>query len=218
MKKFDFYEFTGILSPGVLLLCGLAWIYSDVYGVISNKDISVGDLGIIVVLAYVAGHLLQSLGNVLENVWWFCWRGMPSDWVRSQKHVIISEPQIKIIPAKVKKILKIECPDNISTLNKKDWFFITRQMYAIVKNAGLTERIDIFNGNYGMFRGIACSLIVLLCCVIIEVNFSNIKIIITLIILLILSLIRMHRFGVHYVRELFIQFISIQSDKSGINK
>jgi hypothetical protein len=80
MRKFDFYEFTGILAPGALVVYGVSRIFPDVGIIVREEKISFGELGLLLILAYVAGHLLQSFGNGIEWLWWRCCGGMPSDW------------------------------------------------------------------------------------------------------------------------------------------
>jgi hypothetical protein len=209
MKKFNFYEFAGVIAPGAVVLYGLARIYPEL-GLIGRDEISFGEFGLLLVLAYVAGHLLQSLGNVIEWAWWSCAGGWPSEWVRTRKKNILAIEQWKVLPARVRDILQIECPDDLATLTQADWKAITRQVYAAVRNAGRAERIDIFNGNYGMFRGIAAALIVILIAAFENPSCGTWKLYSVLIVLVLLALIRMHRFGVHYARELFVQFIGIR--------
>jgi len=63
MKSLDQYEFTGILVPGVIALYGLARMFPETVGLVGEKDFSVGELGLFVVLAYAAGHLVQAIGK-----------------------------------------------------------------------------------------------------------------------------------------------------------
>lgn len=63
-----------------------------------------------------------------------------------------------------------------------------------------TERIDIFNGNYSLFRGLAVSfLIIAVLCFI----YLNNTVTLFAFILFILSTSRMIRFAKHYAKELF---------------
>jgi len=70
MRKFDFYEFAGIIAPGALAVYGLARIYPELGILIHNESVSFGELGLLLILAYVAGHLIQSFGNLIEWIWW----------------------------------------------------------------------------------------------------------------------------------------------------
>src|SRR5262245_47565209 len=155
MKRFDFYEFAGVLAPGVVVMYGLARIYPGLGILVHDEKVGFGELGLLLILAYVAGDLLQSLGNLIEWRWWRCAGGWPSDWVRTRKWNIIAAAQWRVLPARIRNGLQITCPDDLVKLTPEEWRPITRQVYAAVRKAGRAERVDIFNGNYGMFRGVA---------------------------------------------------------------
>lgn len=210
MKKFDFYEFTGVLAPGAVVVYGLARIYPELGILVHDEKVSFGELGLLLILAYVAGHLIQSFGNLVEWIWWRCAGGWPSDWVRTRKRGIIATAQWKVLPARIRDGLQIKCPDDLSTISADEWKPITRQVYAAVRKAGRADRVDIFNGNYGMFRGVAAGLIVILVAAFNDVETDRWKLYGALFVMALLALMRMHRFGVHYARELFVQFIGMQ--------
>jgi len=213
MKKFDFYEFAGVLAPGAIVLYGAAQIYPALGLLAKNKEISFGEFGLLLILAYVVGHLIQSFGNLLEWIWWKCADGWPSDWVRTRKRGIIATAQWEVLPTRIRDGLQIKCPDDVSTLSADEWKPITRQVYAAVRKAGRADRVDIFNGNYGMFRGVAAGLIVILMVALMSVKTDRWKLYGALLVMALLALIRMHRFGVHYARELFVQFLDMQTDE-----
>lgn len=213
-KEFTFYEFVGIISPGVVLLLILSYIFPDLCGTSNLKDISIGGMGIIVIIAYVLGHLVQSIGNLLEKIWWGIFNGMPTNWViASDKKSFLSSSQIASFPDKIKQNLKIDSKNPISSYEPDEWFAITKQIYAAVKQANAADRIDTFNGNYGFFRGIAASLFVGLTALIIDRGLSQWQLVVIVMFLLVLAIARMHRFGKHYARELFVQFLQIKESK-----
>lgn len=213
MDKTQIYDFAGIITPGAVSLYALSRIYPQIGLLTGDEKISFGEFGLLLILAYVAGHLIQAIGNAIESVYWRCLGGVPSDWVQNGAHYLIAPQQISRVPLQIREVLKLNCPDDLKELRRTDWFSITRQIYAAVKQAGQSERIDIFNGRYGMLRGVAASLIVVM---IAAINKSAPwPLYIVLLILVFLSLYRMHRFGVHYARELFLQFLTINPTKDG---
>jgi hypothetical protein len=215
MKKFDFYEFAGVLCPGAVVVFGLSKIYPTLAPLISKQEgASIGDLGFFVILSYIAGHLVQAVGNVFEKFWWMCWGGLPSNWLRSTRERLLTKEQKEHLRLKFEKLTGTHIKP-ISDLRKKEWFVITRRMYAIVSHAGRSGRIDIFNGNYGMFRGIGAAMFVLIAASLVEVGWQHPRRYAILGGALILALLRMHRFGVHYARELFVQFLTTEkTDKA----
>src|SRR3989304_5458803 len=103
MRKFDFYEFAGILVPGTLFLAGLVYFWPGVIASDSLDKISIGGLGLFTLLAYVSGHLIQAIGDWIEEGWWLAGGG--------------------------------------------------------TKRA---SRVDTFNGNYGLHRGLVAAALLLL--------------------------------------------------------
>ncbi len=212
MKKFDFYEFAGVLCPGAVVVFGLAKIYPTLAPLISKQEgASLGDLGFFVILSYVAGHLVQAFGNIIEKLWWLCWGGLPSNWLRSKRERLLTDDQKAHLKVKFEKLSGTHIKP-IGDLTRRAWFNITRQMYAIVSHAGRAVRIDIFNGNYGMFRGIAAAMVVLIVASTVETGWHHPQRYAFLGSALLLALLRMHRFGVHYARELFVQFLATEKD------
>ena len=157
MKQFDFYEFTGILVPGVVSLMGVLLLFPDVFRPDFIKDFSVGGLGLFVVLAYVLGHLVQAIGNVVEAAWWKLWGGMPTDWVRTKPDRLLAPSQVAALGKLIRERLGLE-ETEITNSTRSQWYWLTCQIYAQVSNAGRASRIDVFNGNYGLNRGIAAGL------------------------------------------------------------
>jgi hypothetical protein len=88
-----------------------------------------------------------------------------------------------------------------------EWSFIIRQVYGVVSSAGQASRVDTFNGNYGLHRGIAASCIVLFGSCLWSAKYWPNELILAG--LFCVALMRMHRFGRLYARELFMQFITI---------
>ncbi len=68
--------------------------------------------------------------------------------------------------------------------------------------------MDTFNGNYGLNRGLAASLLVLAVLNIFS-DWSQWSISIWFVVGAGLAIYRMDRFGVHYGRELFVQFLTL---------
>jgi hypothetical protein len=214
MYKLDFYEFVGILAPGVVFLVGLGYLFPDLESQMIANNISIGDFGILLIISYVSGHVVQSVGNLIEKVYWWFWGGEPTDWVRTKKHYLISVGQIIALKQKISQQLINEHVEDIDKLNYESWRSLTRQISARIVSMGMGFRINLFNGNYGLFRGISSVFISLLAIMLLNIHIFNIKLIFGLIFLIVLSLYRMHRFGCNYAKELFTQFIELPSKNS----
>lgn len=210
-KEFTFYEFVGVISPGMVFLLIVAYIFPDFCDSSGIRDISIGGLGVVVIIAYVLGHLIQSIGNLVEKIWWWFFGGMPTNWIiKENKKSYLSPEQIIVFPDKISTILKIKPKKSITAYDSDEWFGITRQIYAAVSQAKAANRVDTFNGNYGFFRGIASSLFAGLLVFIVERGWCQWQLITIVAFLFVLAIARMHRFGKHYARELFVQFLQIK--------
>ena len=215
MKEFDFYGTAGVIAPGMVFIVGLVVLFFPHHSkdLMAISDVSLGSLGVGLILAYVAGQLLQAVGNAIETVWWWFWSGMPTDWVRSGKHELISPSQRMLLESRIR--LTINDPTfALSGTTDKHWYAITRQLYAAVAAADRSARIDIFNGNYGLCRGIAAGLFVLLVTSAI-MHWQAWKVELLLAALIALAIYRMHRFAVRYGREVFAQYLQLSPSGPG---
>jgi hypothetical protein len=85
---------------------------------------------------------------------------MPSDWVTRDPPALLSADQIENVRTRIATRLSIMIP-KMAGLDRKKWWPISRQIYADVAKNGKPDRIDTFNGNYGLNRGLAASCLVL---------------------------------------------------------
>ena len=89
-SQFNAYEYIGVIAPGAVLSLGVILLWPETKEIFFSSNISVGELGLFLIIAYVAGHLLQSVGNAIEKALWKCFGGMPTDWVLNEKQTLIS--------------------------------------------------------------------------------------------------------------------------------
>lgn len=212
MKDFDFYQIAGVIAPGMVVIAGVVFLFfpEEQKAVLSISNVSIGGLGVGLLIAYVVGQLLQAIGNGFEEFWWWIRGGWPTDWVRTGKHKPMQPDQLMIIQEKLRVILKND-HFNVESLTRKEWRSVTSQIYSKVENANVNRRVDIFNANYGLSRGLVATTFVLmfgqvLCCG------WTIAIWLFLLGLLILSIYRMDRAGRTYARELFSKFLDTKGE------
>lgn len=214
MRQLDFYEFTGVLLPGAIVMAALVLLFPGWGLPTLVKDVSVGGLGIFMVLAYAVGHLVQAVGNVIEAAWWKCWGGMPTNWLRAKPARLLATQQISLLEERLRKQPGLASFD-IASSSANDWHAITRQIYAAVAGAGRAGRVDTFNGNYGLNRGLAAGLLAALALLPTQAAVDW-RVVVCVLVGAGLALYRMHRFARHYARELFVQFLQMperESDK-----
>lgn len=213
MKKFDFYEFAAILVPGSVVVLALTFAFPLLAQLLGERSVSVGEFGLVVLLSYVMGHLAQSLGNLLENAWWSLRAGRPTDWPRTGTRHLLSDASC----ARLEKALpSLGFPGrDLGSLSKRDWYTAIREMYALIGAAGRAGRVDVFNANYGLHRGLASAFLIV---GFVAVARSTPWIAIPATLPLVaLSLYRMDRFGRQYARELFVQYLALHSHTDQLN-
>jgi len=208
IKTFDFYEFTGIIAPGAITLVGIILLFPEFKIIGISQSMTIGNLGIFIIFAYAAGHLTQAIGNAIEWLWWKAWGGMPSYWIFNKKASLLSDTQIKTLEEILPSKLSLKSTTDLNQPTEKDWYAITRQIYAAVSAHSRSARVDTFNGNYGLNRGIASALLLVSILTIIQNPFFW-KISLMIFGGTWIALYRMHRFAKHYARELFVQFLQL---------
>lgn len=198
-KEFSFYEFVGLLIPGSLLLFGVNFL---VLGQLDKPLFAVekiGDTVVFLILAYTTGHFIQALGNIIEKVIWWFFGGMPTQWLLTKnnfKKKLFSEPLNQKISDKVTQKFGIGFKE------------VGGMAYNTVFIAGKSARIDIFNGNYSLFRGLfVASLSIAVGCII-QYHFNwwqNILVFTPSV----LMLRRMIRFAIYYAKETYKTFYNL---------
>lgn len=204
-KNFSFYEQVGIVMPGSVFLFGLLFCLPQLKEVFAKDGISVGSLGIFVIISYAAGHLLAAVGNVTENLYWRCKGGMPSNWIIGRKPRLLSSVQITKVEALVAARLGLVMAP-LANLTVESWSPIFRQIYSDVERHGKPDRGNTFNGNYGLNRGLSAATFALAVMILIQ-NINHWPVSLGLLGVSCVYLYRMHRFGVHYAREIYNQFL-----------
>ncbi|UAJ12439.1 hypothetical protein [Polymorphobacter megasporae] len=204
-KGFDPYEITGIIIPGTVLTLLLAAEASPFRSMLGSDGLTVGDLGLFVLIAFVFGHLVQALGNLIElAIWPRC--GLPTNLVLEESQSLVSPAQRGALQAGV-TAMEGE-PANITGLNRDVWRAITTRAYARVRTAGRSMRIDIANRTYGLCRGLVAALtIALLWCI--YAHRDQPGLLAALALMIVAAVWRMRRAGIHYARALFLEFIDL---------
>lgn len=215
MRQFDFYEFAGVIAPGVVVLLAAGLIWPEYMGSVQQLDVTLGGFGLALLIAYVAGHLLQGVGNLFDAIWWKLMGGWPSDWTRTGRGNLLSRPQINKLQDRIREDLAYATFSFGADLSAKVWHPIFREIYATVRAAGRDERAHIFNGNYGMFRGIVAAAIVSTATTVVVRGWHAWPLCVAFAAAAVLALLRMHRFGKHYAQETLVQFISLPQRPRG---
>ena len=133
--------------------------------------------------------------------------GRHAEQARGAGHYLSAEQRKRLTEA-LKTDPKIN--RDIESAGKAEYGAIVREVYAIVSAAGKHPRVDIFNGNYGLLRGLAAAFLALIFVALILGK--GLYVIGALVILLLLAIQRKHRFAVHYATELFTQYLLLSAE------
>jgi hypothetical protein len=211
-RTFDFYEYAGIIVPGAVLVMAVVWLFPESRVLISKEGVTLGELGLFVILAYAMGQLVQAIGNYLEFAWWKAWGGLPSGRVLCDGEYVSASQHARILNA-LRPVLGEADP---SKLVQHERLAVVREVYSEVAAAGRSARVDTFNGSYGLMRGLAAAFVVIFALAV--VTGKNIVVLGALVVLFLLAVHRMHRYGRHYATELFTQFLAVRNSTASAPK
>ena len=96
--QFDQYEYVAVITPGAALLLGLSLEWPQYLHLAADKELSLGELGLFLVTAYLAGQLVQALGEIFDRAFWLAHERikggrLPTDWVRQENNPLISHEE-----------------------------------------------------------------------------------------------------------------------------
>lgn len=197
-KEFSFYEFVGILVPSTILLFSLNLIISVTHNINIVDFGKIGETGIFIIVCYGFGHILQAIGNIFESIVWFIYGGMPTNWLNKKNRFNSFLFEVDFNQRILNKI-KLKFGDDINDYGRITYNFL------FIKEK--TRRIDLFNGNYSLFRGLAVSFLIIT--TIFLFYFPFIYSLYPFIIFL-LSTLRMIRFANYYAKEVFRTFFNYE--------
>jgi hypothetical protein len=204
-KSFSFHEQTSIIVPGATLVFGLLFFFPDFRQLFFSNGVSLGGLGLFLLISYAAGHLAAALGNLIEACLWQAVGGRPANWITQKDGRILSIEQVRSVEQLVRDRLRLDI-GAIAGMPTKQWFPISRQIHADVMAHGKSGRLDSLGGNYALNRGLAAALLAV---IMLSLAFSEAESRYTLGLLPIalVYLYRMYRFGVSQAAELYAQFL-----------
>jgi hypothetical protein len=157
IERFNFYDIYGYLLPGTLLL-GLFWFpFGLATGSLPAKEVSTTLL--LLVLAYIAGHILQTLASVV----------VPSDVPdekgirRALSSILLDASSTKFskgfrkgLASDVKDAFGLDVlGDGQEELANRNTAFFEARAYLIRNKAA--NYVEQFEGLYVMMRGLSCA-------------------------------------------------------------
>ena len=155
--KFNFYDFLGYLIPGAFILTLFFWLYTAFFSLSSSIEIkSIGESMLFIVVSYTLGHLVQTLGNVIERREVIEWGGWFSDqFLREDNGYYTLEFKTKLKDG-VKKIFDLSSDTSLveenAKKNRRQEIF--NLCYSLIVQENSAQHTEIFNGIYSLYRGL----------------------------------------------------------------
>ncbi len=163
--KFSLYDFIAVLIPGFLFIWALS-SFSDLAGININISLTGGltETSVLMALAYVTGLLLQGISQgITEKILTKIWGGFPSArWLLQEDNRLSKSYKEKIFLLVQNKfnIVSESGPSRDDRIKKNQEIFYL--CYNAVDNAKMSERPQLFNAQYGLFRCLLTSFCLLL--------------------------------------------------------
>lgn len=199
--SFDYYDFKAVIIPGTFTLFWLFKLFPDFITPVS-ADISFGTFSLFTLLSFVTGHIIHSFGQIFEKCFWRIFNGIPTDWVFGCCKKIITDKQKGSLGKKMKILLN----EDIRTVSKENYRIVVKQIYQKIQTTGNIHKLNIFNANYGLQRGLAVSCIILS---FLLFYFQKWELIPLGLLGSVLFVLRMYSFAENYAQELYIQFLNL---------
>ncbi|MGA2168899.1 MAG: hypothetical protein ABSG62_11855 [Terracidiphilus sp.] len=160
IDRFNFYDIYGYLLPGTLLM-GIFWLpFGLATGRLPASEVSTTLL--LLALAYIAGHVLQTVASVVvpSKV------GDGKGELRSRSNLLLDAANSKFSPGfkddlakKVKAAFGLEVlGDQPGDLTNRDTAFLEARAYLIRNKAA--NYVEQFEGLYAMMRGLGCAFLI----------------------------------------------------------
>jgi hypothetical protein len=163
LAKLDPYELIAVIPTGVIFCIGLFLIFfglpMNLLGEADNLNklnASLGDLGLIVIVAFVAGQLLRQIARRLERWLWPLFGGWPAERYLDRKRQHLDHGQYERLYGAIDSRI-LHRPPTRKDLNGS----LVHDMFVQCHAANRAERLDAMNRNYGFFNGLAVSFLLL---------------------------------------------------------
>lgn len=205
-KYFDPYEVIGLITPGTVAALLLTTEAPAFRALLGKDGLSVGDFGLFILVAFVLGHLVQAVGNVLEYLVW-PFGNLPSFWVRATDQKLLTREQRAELERKIQAMEGTS--EGIASFDADSWRAVTTRAFARIRGAGQSFRIDNSNRTYGLCRGLVAAFVIALGWYAYS-NWADRERLGLIAIMLIAAIWRMRRAGVHYARGLWLEFIDLK--------
>ena len=216
MKNFGLYDILGVLAPGSIMVVGIVALFPEALGLVKHDEFTAGEFGLVVLLSYAAGNLVAGLGNLLEIPYRWLKRRFSSTTFGKDGKALLSARQLGRMQTKLRAAGMLDAAEELAGIPDDDWQTLSREVYAFLGARKMTGRIDTFNAEYGMNRGVAAAFVALVILLVVETSWLHWRLMLLLLACAALAVYRMERFWRYYAKELCTQFLaaSLEPPKS----
>src|ERR1700761_7510451 len=153
MKELSFYDQAGVILPGAMALLGPLMLWPSITHSFGLGGLSVGGLGLFIMVAYACGQAVASLAVLLEAPTWALLGGRPSDRLIKTGAGGLPKRAAEALISRLRASYGIEA-DTLAEIGLTDWRYCFDRMFREV-TTGEGGRVDTFNGLFGLNRGLA---------------------------------------------------------------
>lgn len=201
MNSFDAYEYVGVIIPGALPTLASILLFPELTSLINTEGVALGEFGIFIMVCFVIGHVVQMVGGLVDRAQDILGIGK-ADLAINNKDEWFGELQWS-------RFTEMASGAH-SSINRDNYDQVVRSVYAIVRAEGRADRVDAFNRNFGMCRGLVAGSLVTIGLLVFTNGIGALYHAFILFIFLTLPLfIRMRRFSRLFISELVAQATSI---------
>jgi len=194
--KFKVYDIVSNLVPGFLLYIAYLELFNESF----NKDYVIPATAI----AYVTGYFINTISSWLEDIYFFTWRGKPSNKLLDGRDMW----KVKFYDyQKATDLLKQESGKDEPS---NDELFQIASRYATPE---VNSRVQDFNTNYAFSRVILTTAIIIGTAIIIDCP-NDVLRYVYVIPIIILAWYRSKQRGYYFAREVLNTYIKSKSDNT----
>lgn len=150
-SKYNLYDLIAVVTPGLLFLWGISVVTK--IGTIPFTG-GLADTSVLIVLSYVTGLVIQGISQiVVEKILIKFWGGLPSaKWLLDEDTTLSTDfkDRVKTIVSEKYSVDHKGENSKESRLKKNQEIFYL--CYSAVENRKISDKPQIFNAQYGLFR------------------------------------------------------------------
>lgn len=159
--KFNFYDMAGYFAPGFVTLIVLYWFLSSFFALRFTVEIdNIGAVAILFVVSYCLGNLTQAVGNLEESRREAGWGGTMAEKLLRDDDPFYTADFKASLKRKIQAVFVLslateEVPGGAARRRRSEAFQLCHELIS-QEHAG--QRAEVFQGIYGLYRGIIASL------------------------------------------------------------